>query len=65
MDQFEKFCDNECGTQLTENEHIHCLRKGNREITFCSECRNDLWDELKKNGWECCDGDCDCELSDS
>ena len=63
MSQFEVFCDNECGTQLTENEYIHCLFKDGRELTFCSNCRDDNWEDMKKNGWECCDGH--CELSDS
>ena len=59
MSQYEAMCDNDCGTQLSEDVHIHCLSKGDEEMTFCTVCRDDLWDSLKKEGWICCDEDCE------
>ena len=57
--QYDAMCDNECGTQLTENEHIHCLSRGDEEMTFCTVCRDDNWEDLQKEGWICCDDDCE------
>ena len=59
MSQYEAMCDNDCGTQLSENVHIHCLSKGDEEMTYCNVCRDDNWETLKKEGWICCDEDCE------
>ena len=59
MSQYEAKCDNNCGTQLSEDVHIHCLSKDGEEMTFCTTCRDDLWVSLKEEGWICCDEDCE------
>ena len=64
QDQYKQLCSNGCGTMLTENVGIHCLRKSDDEETYCSECRDVNWAEMKAEGWICCDGDCDSDCDD-
>ena len=49
--QHEATCDNQCGTMLGENEHIHIFTKGEKEENWCDTCFHDLRDQMKEEGW--------------
>jgi hypothetical protein len=36
---------------LTENVHIYCLSRGSQEQTWCSDCVQTYWQDLKSEGW--------------
>ena len=50
--QYDSWCDNYCGTQLTEDVSIECLsnEKG-EERTYCSCCFETERNYLKSEGW--------------
>ena len=51
-DQYKTTCGNKCGTVLDIDEHIHCLSKGDEEAVWCDVCFQDLWYQMKKDGWK-------------
>lgn len=52
-------CSN-CDCELDEDTHIFCFeKKGENDMTMCSECGNDLADELREEGWKRDDDDDD------
>jgi hypothetical protein len=53
--QYDVFCDNGCGVQLTEDQAIFCLSRGDDEETWCADCTYEHWKRLKAEGWACDD----------
>jgi len=54
MSDSEQKCDN-CNCQLA-NVEIYVLTKGIKEQTWCSECVQTFWQDLKSEGWVADDG---------
>jgi hypothetical protein len=50
----EQVCDN-CAELLNDeyclSHNIHIVTKSNKEKTYCSECFNSCWADLKRTGW--------------
>ena len=49
-EQYDEECGG-CNCKLTENVHIYCLQRGLKEQTWCSDCVQALWRDLKSDGW--------------
>ena len=69
-DQYKATCDNQCGTVLSENEHIHIFTKAagpgwsEKVETWCDACFHDLRDQMKEEGWthdEEHEDECECD----
>ena len=48
---YSAVCDT-CPQVLTEDVHIFIWEKGEEEKTICSNCNDDLYHELKADGWK-------------
>jgi hypothetical protein len=53
--QYDTYCENGCGRQLHEDQAIFCLSRGTEEQTWCDQCVQDHWKDLKAEGWACDD----------
>ena len=49
-EQYNENCGH-CNCLLTENVHIYCLSRGSEEQTWCSDCVQTFWQDLKSEGW--------------
>ena len=47
------FCCNEA--IYCDKETVYNLSKGKKEMTLCIGCFEDIWRELRSDGWECDD----------
>jgi hypothetical protein len=70
-DQYKATCDNQCGTVLGEDEHIHIFTKAagpgwsEKVETWCDACFHDLRDQMKEEGWkhdEEHEDECECNV---
>ena len=49
-EQYTEKCGH-CNCTLTENVHIFVLAKGIKEQTWCADCVQTFWQDLKSDGW--------------
>ena len=54
-DEYIVVCDN-CNDEINcIKNNIYCLSKKEMEMTICQYCFDDLWREMRFDGWECDD----------